>query len=72
MIVPTVIVMRVIVDCREQQTAVRSIAKYAPDGKVLSKTQDFMVREDDFTTENPGSVEESALQGICAALNLSH
>ena len=66
------IVMRVIIDCPAQQTAVRSIARYAPDGKLLSQTQTFTVREDDFTSENPGSVEASALQGMCAALHLGH
>ncbi len=64
------IVVRVIVDCPGQQSAVRSIAKYAQDGKVLSQTQTFTVREDDFSPENPGSVEASALQAICAALHL--
>jgi hypothetical protein len=64
------IVMRVIVDCPGQQSAVRSIAKYAPEGKVLSQTQTFIVREDDFSPENPGSVEASALQAICTALHL--
>ncbi len=63
------IVMRVIIDCPGQQSAVRSIAKYAPDGKLLSQTQTFIVREDDFGPENPGSVEESALQSICTALH---
>lgn len=66
------IVMRVIIDCPGQQSAVRSIAKYAPDGKLLSQTQTFIVREDDYGPENPGSVEESALQAICTALHLSH
>jgi hypothetical protein len=66
------IVMQVVVDCPAQQSAVRSIARYAPDGKVISQTATFPIHVDDFTTENPGSVEESALQGLCAALHLSH
>ena len=63
------IVMRVVVDCPEKTSAVRSIAKYTPGGKLLSQTQTFTIREDDFGPEDPGSVEESALQGICAALH---
>lgn len=64
------IVMRLVVDCPQKMTAVRSIARYAPDGKLLSQTSTFSVREDDFSTENPGSVEESALAGLCTALHL--
>jgi hypothetical protein len=64
------IVMRVVVDCPGQQSAVRSIARYAPDGKLISQTATFTIREDDFSAETPGSVEASALDGLCAALHL--
>jgi hypothetical protein len=62
------IVMRVVVDCVEHQSALRSIARYAPSGKLISQTATFTVHEDDFTTENPGSVDASALDGVCTAL----
>jgi hypothetical protein len=65
------IVMRLVVDCAGQQTAVRTIARYAPGGKLLSQTATYSVREDDFSAENPGSVEASALGGLCAALHLA-
>jgi hypothetical protein len=66
------IVMRLIVDCPGKQSAVRSIARYAPDGKLISQTATFSVRDDDFSDENPGSVEASALEGVCAALHVGH
>jgi len=64
------IVMRVVIDCVAQQSALRSIARYAPDGKLISQTATFSIRDDDFTDEIPGSVDASALEGVCTALHL--
>jgi hypothetical protein len=66
------IVMEVVVDCPAQQSALRSIARYTPAGKVISQTATFTIHEDDFTSETPGSVDASALEGVCAALHLTH
>lgn len=66
------IVMQVVVDCPAQQSAVRSIARYAAHDKLIPQTATFPIKEDDFSSENPGSVEASALDGLCTALHLSH
>jgi hypothetical protein len=66
------IIMRVIVDCQAQQSALRSIARYAPGGKLISQTPTYSVRDDDFTDEIEGSVDASALAGLCAALHIGH
>jgi hypothetical protein len=66
------IVMRVVADCAAQQTAVESIAKYSPGGKLMSQHGPFPAREDDFTSEIAGSVDASALQGLCSALHAGH
>jgi hypothetical protein len=66
------IVMEVVVDCPAQQSALRSIARYTPAGKVISQTATFTIHEDDFTSETAGSVDESALAGLCSALHLAH
>lgn len=65
------IVMEVVIDCPAQQSALRSIARYTPAGKVISQTSTFTIHEDDYTSETPGSVDASALQGMCAALHLT-
>jgi hypothetical protein len=64
------IVMRVVIDCLAQQSALRSIARYAPDGTLISQTATFSIRDDDFTDEIAGSVDASALEGVCGALHL--
>ena len=64
--------MQVVVDCPAQQSAVQSIARYAAHEKLIAQTATFPVKEDDFSSENPGSVEESALDGLCTALHLTH
>ena len=66
------IIMRLVVDCSARQSALRSVARYAPGGKLISQTATFMVRDDDFTDETVGSVEASALDGVCAALRSGH
>lgn len=65
------IVMGVIVDCSAQETALRSVARYSPSGKLLSPEQQFGTGEDSFSEEGAGSLEASALHGLCAALHLA-
>ncbi|GEM_PF-4063336 len=60
------IVMHVVVDCGAQQTALRSAARYRPSGVLISQTATFSAGENDFSDEAPGSVEASALRGVCA------
>jgi len=64
------VIMQVVVDCAAEQSALKSIARYSPDHKLLREARTFMVRDDDFTTENAGTVEESVLKGVCGALHL--
>jgi hypothetical protein len=63
------IVMHVVVDCSAQQTALRSAARYKPTGELISQTATFSAGDNDFSDEAPGSVESSALHGICARLH---
>jgi hypothetical protein len=65
------IVMRVVIDCSAQQTALRSVARHKPSGELISQTATFSASENDFSDESPGSVEASALHGICASLHHS-
>ena|SRR6185437_6080990 len=66
------IVLHIVADCPALQTALRSSARYTPQGKLISQTATFSVRDDDFTDETAGSVEASALQGLCTMLNHPH
>ena len=61
--------MHIVADCPALQTALRSVARYTPQGKLISQTATFSVRDNDFSDETPNSVEASALQGLCAVLS---
>lgn len=64
------VVLHLVVDCAAQQTAIRSAARYTPSGALITQTATFSTGDNDFSSETPGSVEESALHGICTALGL--
>jgi hypothetical protein len=64
------IVLGVVVDCAAQQTALRSVARYNSSGTLISPERKFGLGEDSFSDEGPGSLEASALHGLCAALHL--
>jgi hypothetical protein len=64
--VVSTIVLHVVLDCPALQSALKLAARYDKTGKLLGQTAGFSSGENDFTDENPGSVEEAALKGICA------